>query len=109
MNDACRDFAPIFEADEHSPERIAAHEIAGAVNGIDDPAPAVARFLARALFAEQAVFGKILFESRRDETLAFTIGNGDRRIVRFRFRYDSARLVLQGKLGRLKRDPASNL
>jgi len=99
MDHAGDDFAIRFEADEDGPERIAAHEVAGAVDGIDNPAAAGARFLERALFAEDAVAGKCAGEDGGDEALAFAIGDGDGGMVGLRFGANTGGLMAQGELG----------
>jgi hypothetical protein len=93
-DDAGRNFAAVFQPDQHSPQWIAAHEVARAVDRIDDPAAAAAGVLARAFFPEQSVLWKIFLERGGDQPLALPVGYGHRRIVRLGFGGDSAALML---------------
>ena len=100
-------FAVGFQADQVGPGRIAAHEIAGAVDGVDDPAAAAARGFLRALLAEQAVVREGALQFAGDELFAFAVGAGDGRVVGFGFEGDARAVIAHGDFAGLARDGAA--
>ena len=60
MRDSDQRVVALFEGDEDAPEAVAADEVAGAVDGVDDPAKAAAAGDEAGLLAEKAVAGEFL-------------------------------------------------
>ena len=58
-----------------APKGIAADEVPGAVDGVNNPAATGLGLTSRAFFAEEAIAGKMLANQADDGTLAFAVGN----------------------------------
>jgi hypothetical protein len=103
VRDADDDFAILFEPDQNGPERDAADEVAGAVDGIDDPLPGVLAGATAALFAEQAVGREFARDLIEDQLFASAVGGGDGRFVGFGLSRDATALVIERKCAGLLR------
>src|SRR5207244_1314012 len=88
--DPDRHLAFRFERDQDAPGGYAAQEVAGAVDGVDDPAAAAPGRGPAALLAQQAVLGEGGGELGRDVGLGGAVRGGDRRVVRLVLGFDSA-------------------
>lgn len=95
--DADLDDAVGFESDEIAPEVIASYEVAGAVDGVYDPAAAGGALAVRAFFAEEAVVGEGLGEGGDEEALGFLVGDGDWGVVGLVFGGEAFGLVAEGE------------
>ncbi len=104
MRDSGERFAGFLQPDQDAPEAIAANEIARAIDRVDDPAAAAGSGLARSLFAQDAVAGKLAFDGFADEALVFLVGNGNGRIVRLGFGGDAPGSQALGILAGLEGD-----
>ena len=72
----------MHESDHRGPHRNTAHEIAGAVDRVDDPSPRARRVADEAvLLTEHAVAGPLGEHDPRDGLLGVTVGLGDLRAV----------------------------
>ena len=69
--------AAILQADERAPQRHAAHEVAGAVDGIDDPAKAGIAGLFAVLLAEEGVLREGVDDAVAQERLGGAVAGGD--------------------------------
>ncbi|SKX66792.1 Uncharacterised protein [Mycobacteroides abscessus subsp. abscessus] len=71
------------QSDQRGPDRDAAHEVLGAVDGVDDPLPTGQDRVTAELFAEDLVVGEDGREAFADHLLAREVGVGDRGEVGF--------------------------
>ncbi len=69
--------AILFEANQHRPGAGAPDEIARAIDGVYDPAPAIFRFPHGAFFAQQTVIGESGGETFHNELFTRFVGNGN--------------------------------
>src|SRR5262249_27353836 len=83
--------------DQHRPDRHAADEVLGSVDGVDDEA-AILRALLAELLAEEAVAGTGAAEHRLDGLLRLAVGLGDRRLVRLDRHLEAAAVVFHRDL-----------
>src|SRR5580658_1648558 len=74
-----------FQTDQYAPGAGAADEVARAVDRIDNPLAAVARFAGGTLLAKQAIVGKRAQQLLHDEFFACPVGDRHRRFVRLDF------------------------
>ena len=75
---AHHDFALGLERHEDAPGGNATHEIARAIDRVDNPAAAAAGFARRTLLAQDPVLGKRLLEQARDQLLVGAVRGGHR-------------------------------
>src|SRR5262249_37471277 len=85
VGDAGDLLAPVLQADERSPDRDAADEVARAVDGVDDPAEAGGAGRVPELFAEEAVLRKRRVQRRPQRLFRLAVGDGDGALVRLPF------------------------
>src|SRR5262245_23359026 len=98
MREAGDDFVIDLEPDQDGPGRVAADEVARAVDGIDDPAAAIAGLLGGGLFSEDPVVGEEVLDDAGDEALAIAVGHGDGGEVRLGLKADTLIAVAEGDL-----------
>ena len=87
-----------FEGDEIGPEAVFADEVAGAVDGVNDPAAAAGGFLGSAFLAEESVVRKGGGETGDEEFFGFAVGDGDRGVVGLVLGGDALAHIVEGLL-----------
>ena len=102
--DASHRFVFHFQTDQDSPMAVAAHEVLGAVDRVDDPASAALRLFARAFLAQYPIVGKGFHQCLADQRFALAIGGRNGRFVRFCFRPDASLLMAHSNFAGAHRD-----
>src|SRR5262249_4005572 len=93
-DDARGDLAALLEADENGPERKAADEVHGAVDGVDDPARVLAARGAE-LLAEKAPLGESPAQHAPDGLLRLAVRLGHGRLVGLDRHLEAAAVVAE--------------
>src|SRR5690242_6755307 len=106
MRHAGQRFTGFLDGDQDTPEAIAAHEVPGAVNGVDDPAATARAGFVRAFLAQDAVVGKFALDRLTNEALVLTVCDGDGRVVGFGFGGNAAGADLPSIFAGSDRDAA---
>jgi hypothetical protein len=106
MDDARLHFPILFERDQYAPKWIPPNEIPSPVNRIDDPPAPVFRFFPSPFLPQNPIVRVGFLKHFRDQFLALSIGNRNRRVIGFIFGGNSGFLMAQSQLGGKFCDPA---